>query len=911
MNRRTVESQDYINENLRSIVDHTPKHEAAPKENVERNPVEVVLQREIKAYNERVAGADEAIKEQAQKFNAWIVTLQEVKPPETTNRQERIHTIAGNTPVTHKKEFDSNTHAMKVTQKAYETAQWEQRHARYGTQYLKKSLAEKARGIATIAGAGEYKGDLKDLNILQMDEIFVTLQVQAGGADKLYEEVKRNGFPGEVVVNGVTVDLDNKPKLKSLFENKLAIVNRQLGNLESRSTTTRIDKDGNKVTNPSTYRELPPNERPSNQRLNKERFEREEQEQDEIIARMQQEVQERNQKRKNLKILELQNREQLTLNDIVAEKQTILNILNTETYKQTLGSKGISTFSVRAAVATIERTQRDIKDKDGNMLQRLDINDPAVKIAHAHIKRAIEISKTPLSESELAKAEFKNLKLSASFVTKNQAYLTEILGDENIKQLLVQQGFDVELVLKQAIPTTNRYKGAQQNGTTIYPKLATEGEAMTATLGFINAALVESGFATKDMLNKEIEVLKTAEQERTRLEQETKQAQEKAKKQAEQISALTAALEKATEKIGHLMERIETILDLRDQQVRNKQSGEKQPSTPKTQSRRKRKTPKAQRQEKRKPTNNTEPSESYVERVKSYDGIDYLLKTIILKKYTNAERDQALQMLGFKPGSEPTIDDVLSAYRVFKTKNEKRKNSTQTTTPDTEPSDATTNVKNGTPEPKPKAKSTTRKSNTRQKPQERTTQNSGKKKRPTHQGTNSTNSNDWANIGSKPWDSFANQPFAEKLNNDFWGETTFEDFVTNLFGQDQQETNGINTDWAQVGREFMRNFANQPFADEVFERLWKEYGMDDIVDKIRAQKRTKNTATGQKTQESVKGTSERDKALVALGFEPGSNPTKQEIKTAYRDLMRQHHPDKGGDTEKTKEINVARDTLNS
>jgi curved DNA-binding protein CbpA len=44
-----------------------------------------------------------------------------------------------------------------------------------------------------------------------------------------------------------------------------------------------------------------------------------------------------------------------------------------------------------------------------------------------------------------------------------------------------------------------------------------------------------------------------------------------------------------------------------------------------------------------------------------------------------------------------------------------------------------------------------------------------------------------------------------------------------------------------------------------------------------------------------------------LGIPPGS--TETDIKKAYKDLIRQHHPDKGGSEEKCKEINQAYNQL--
>ena len=44
-----------------------------------------------------------------------------------------------------------------------------------------------------------------------------------------------------------------------------------------------------------------------------------------------------------------------------------------------------------------------------------------------------------------------------------------------------------------------------------------------------------------------------------------------------------------------------------------------------------------------------------------------------------------------------------------------------------------------------------------------------------------------------------------------------------------------------------------------------------------------------------------------LGFAPGTFPTANEINIAYKNLMTQHHPDKGGNHQAAVEINEARD----
>jgi len=52
-----------------------------------------------------------------------------------------------------------------------------------------------------------------------------------------------------------------------------------------------------------------------------------------------------------------------------------------------------------------------------------------------------------------------------------------------------------------------------------------------------------------------------------------------------------------------------------------------------------------------------------------------------------------------------------------------------------------------------------------------------------------------------------------------------------------------------------------------------------------------------------------DEAKAKLGFPPGSNPSPQEVKEAYRRKALEAHPDRGGDEEAIKEINVAKDIL--
>ncbi len=51
----------------------------------------------------------------------------------------------------------------------------------------------------------------------------------------------------------------------------------------------------------------------------------------------------------------------------------------------------------------------------------------------------------------------------------------------------------------------------------------------------------------------------------------------------------------------------------------------------------------------------------------------------------------------------------------------------------------------------------------------------------------------------------------------------------------------------------------------------------------------------------------RSEALATLGL--GPDPTTDEIRTAHRRLMQQHHPDRGGDAETAARINRAREVL--
>ena len=52
---------------------------------------------------------------------------------------------------------------------------------------------------------------------------------------------------------------------------------------------------------------------------------------------------------------------------------------------------------------------------------------------------------------------------------------------------------------------------------------------------------------------------------------------------------------------------------------------------------------------------------------------------------------------------------------------------------------------------------------------------------------------------------------------------------------------------------------------------------------------------------------ERTKALETLGLAPHADP--EEIKKTYRMLVKEHHPDTGGDKEKLAEINLAMETI--
>jgi hypothetical protein len=52
-----------------------------------------------------------------------------------------------------------------------------------------------------------------------------------------------------------------------------------------------------------------------------------------------------------------------------------------------------------------------------------------------------------------------------------------------------------------------------------------------------------------------------------------------------------------------------------------------------------------------------------------------------------------------------------------------------------------------------------------------------------------------------------------------------------------------------------------------------------------------------------------DQAKVILGFPPGSSPTPIDVSKAYRAKAFENHPDRGGDSTKMVEINVARDIL--
>ena len=52
-----------------------------------------------------------------------------------------------------------------------------------------------------------------------------------------------------------------------------------------------------------------------------------------------------------------------------------------------------------------------------------------------------------------------------------------------------------------------------------------------------------------------------------------------------------------------------------------------------------------------------------------------------------------------------------------------------------------------------------------------------------------------------------------------------------------------------------------------------------------------------------------DQAKSILGFPPSSSPSPEEIKKVYLRMVRENHPDRGGSTEKMREINVAKDVL--
>lgn len=52
-----------------------------------------------------------------------------------------------------------------------------------------------------------------------------------------------------------------------------------------------------------------------------------------------------------------------------------------------------------------------------------------------------------------------------------------------------------------------------------------------------------------------------------------------------------------------------------------------------------------------------------------------------------------------------------------------------------------------------------------------------------------------------------------------------------------------------------------------------------------------------------------DQAKQVLGFPPGSDPSPAEIQKAYRLKALEHHPDRGGDTDRMVEVNVAKDIL--
>ena len=52
-----------------------------------------------------------------------------------------------------------------------------------------------------------------------------------------------------------------------------------------------------------------------------------------------------------------------------------------------------------------------------------------------------------------------------------------------------------------------------------------------------------------------------------------------------------------------------------------------------------------------------------------------------------------------------------------------------------------------------------------------------------------------------------------------------------------------------------------------------------------------------------------EQAKGILGFPPGSRPSPEEIKKNYLKLVRENHPDRGGSTEKMRDINVAKDIV--
>jgi hypothetical protein len=53
----------------------------------------------------------------------------------------------------------------------------------------------------------------------------------------------------------------------------------------------------------------------------------------------------------------------------------------------------------------------------------------------------------------------------------------------------------------------------------------------------------------------------------------------------------------------------------------------------------------------------------------------------------------------------------------------------------------------------------------------------------------------------------------------------------------------------------------------------------------------------------------KDELLKKLGLEEATEITEEEVKTAYKNQARTHHPDKGGDPEKFQEINDAKEEL--